>query len=135
MALAYLLTVLSFLFPGYPSMRLSTLSLSIVMAISVGLLALLRTSANDDTPDSSPPARPVSDKPVAAAETPKNPPAIPAEERPFWDSAQQFLDAYARRDAAAIGGLFTEDAEFVDEFGERTQGRAAIQSCARQQMP
>ncbi len=107
-------------------MRLSTLSLSIVMAISVGLLALLRTSADDDTPDSSPPARPVSDKPVAAAETPKNPPAIPAEERPFWDSAQQFLDAYARRDAAAIGGLFTEDAEFVDEFGERTQGRAAI---------
>lgn len=50
----------------------------------------------------------------------------PAEEQPFWDNAQAFVDAYAARDAAAIGELFTEDAEFLDEFGERTTGREAI---------
>ena len=51
---------------------------------------------------------------------------IPAEEQPFWDSAQEFVDAYAKRDAAAIGNMFTEDAEFLDEFGELTEGREAI---------
>ena len=51
---------------------------------------------------------------------------IPPEQKPFWDSAQAFVDAYARRDAAAIGELFTEDAEFYDEFGELTEGRDAI---------
>lgn len=51
---------------------------------------------------------------------------IPEAEQPFHDSAQAFVDAYAERDAEAIGRLFTEDAEFLDEFGERTVGRAAI---------
>ena len=51
---------------------------------------------------------------------------IPAEEKPFWDSAKAFVDAYADRDAKAIGELFTEDAEFFDEFGEATIGREAI---------
>lgn len=51
---------------------------------------------------------------------------IPEEEKPFWDSAQAFLDAYANRDSAAIGEMFTEDAEFLDEFGVRTQGRDNI---------
>jgi uncharacterized protein (TIGR02246 family) len=51
---------------------------------------------------------------------------IPTEEKPFWDSAQSFVDAYAKRDSAAIGLLFTEDAEFYDEFGELTEGRDAI---------
>ena len=36
------------------------------------------------------------------------------------------MDAYAKRDATAIGDLFTEDAEFYDEFGEQTNGRDAI---------
>lgn len=54
--------------------------------------------------------------------------AIPAEEQPFWDSAQAFVDAYAKRDAAAIGNMFTEDAEFLDEFGVLTEGREAISS-------
>jgi len=51
---------------------------------------------------------------------------IHAEEKPLWDAAQSFLDAYAKRDAKAIGQMFTEDAEFYDEFGERTAGRDAI---------
>ncbi len=52
--------------------------------------------------------------------------AIPENEKPFWASAQAFLDAYAKRDANAIGELFTQDAEFFDEFGERTEGRENI---------
>lgn len=49
---------------------------------------------------------------------------IPANEKPFWDSAKQFLNHHARRDAEGLGNLFTEDAEFFDEFGELTQGGA-----------
>lgn len=52
--------------------------------------------------------------------------AVPEEEKPFWDSAQKFIDAYASRDAKAIGMMFTKDAEFRDEFGDRTVGRDAI---------
>ncbi|QDT32212.1 YybH family protein [Thalassoglobus polymorphus] len=51
---------------------------------------------------------------------------VPEEEKPFWESAQKFVDAYANRDAEAIGELFTEDAGFLDELGVRTHGRAAI---------
>lgn len=51
---------------------------------------------------------------------------IPDKEQPFWESAQKFVDAYAERDADAIGELFTEDADFLDELGVRTVGRDAI---------
>lgn len=51
---------------------------------------------------------------------------IPADWKPFWDSAQAFVNSYANRDATAIGEMFTEDAELLDEFGELTEGRAAI---------
>ena len=51
---------------------------------------------------------------------------VAEEHKPFLASAQAFVDAYAKRDAAAIGGMFTTDAEFLDEFGQRTQGREAI---------
>lgn len=51
---------------------------------------------------------------------------IPKQEQPFWDSAQRFLDAYAARDTKALGELFTENAEFLDELGVRSIGREAI---------
>ncbi|MBT6156314.1 MAG: nuclear transport factor 2 family protein [Planctomycetaceae bacterium] len=47
-------------------------------------------------------------------------------EQPFRKKAQAFVDAYAKRDSKAIGELFTEKAEFHDEFGELTVGRDAI---------
>ncbi len=51
---------------------------------------------------------------------------IPEKEKPFRENAQKFVDAYAKRDAEAIGRLFTEDAEFLDELKVRTVGRKAI---------
>ncbi len=51
---------------------------------------------------------------------------IPDDEKPFWESAQKFLDAYALKDAKLIGDLFAEDAEFLDELGVRSEGREAI---------
>ena len=51
---------------------------------------------------------------------------VAEEHKPFLASAQAFVDAYAKRDSAAIGEMFTTDAEFLDEFGELTQGREAI---------
>ena len=40
--------------------------------------------------------------------------------------ADSFLHAYRAKDAAALGALFTENAEIVDDEGEVTRGRAAI---------
>jgi uncharacterized protein (TIGR02246 family) len=75
----------------------------------------------------SPSAPPVQINPQQTGETEAEPAAaIPAEEQPFWDSAKAFVNAYAQRDAEAIGEMFTEDAEFRDEFGERIVGREAI---------
>lgn len=51
---------------------------------------------------------------------------IEVDPAPFEASAQRFLDAYAERNAEAIGLLFTDDAEFLDEFGEETNSREAI---------
>lgn len=45
---------------------------------------------------------------------------------------QAFVDAYAKKDATAIGLLFTEDAEFHNELGEVTSGREAISAIFRQ---
>ena len=49
-------------------------------------------------------------------------------EEPIRTGAQIFVDAYANRDANAIGQLFTEDADFLDETGTRSRGRAAIEA-------
>ena len=51
---------------------------------------------------------------------------IPQHEKPFWESAQVFADAYAKRDANAIGMMFTENAEFLDELGVSSSGRDEI---------
>src|SRR5438552_4006924 len=40
--------------------------------------------------------------------------------------ANSFLTAYRGKDAAALGALFTENAEIVDDQGEVTRGRSAI---------
>ena len=40
--------------------------------------------------------------------------------------ANSFLEAYRARDAKALGALFTENAEIVDDEGEVTRGRPAI---------
>jgi uncharacterized protein (TIGR02246 family) len=60
------------------------------------------------------------------AATPKPPIEVAEEHKPFLASAQAFVDAYAKRDSEAIGNMFTANAEFLDEFGELTQGREAI---------
>lgn len=51
---------------------------------------------------------------------------VAEEHKPFLASAQAFVDAYAKRDSTAIGDMFTANAEFLDEFGQLTQGREAI---------
>ena len=80
----------------------------------IPLIALMAGAAHFQTSESSTENRSKTDS------------SIPAEEKPFWESAQKFLDAYTARDAKALGMMFTDDAEFRDEFGERTVGREAI---------
>lgn len=43
-------------------------------------------------------------------------------------AAQAFADAFNSKDAKALADLFTEKAEFVNIFGMRSRGRAAIES-------
>ncbi|MCA9101372.1 MAG: SgcJ/EcaC family oxidoreductase, partial [Planctomycetales bacterium] len=42
-------------------------------------------------------------------------------------SADAFVEAFNRHDAAAVAQLWTENGEYVDEAGQRYEGRAAIQ--------
>lgn len=80
-----------------------------------------------EAPEESQANPPVQINPLETDNTEAEPAAaIPPEEQPFWDSAKAFVNAYARRDADAIGEMFTEDAEFRDEFGVKTVGREAI---------
>lgn len=51
-----------------------------------------------------------------------------AEEDAIRKTALEFIKAYADADAEAIGQLFTEDAEFVDEQGNVSQGRKQIEN-------
>ena len=43
------------------------------------------------------------------------------------DSAQLFVEAFNRGDAAAIAAMWTADGDYIDELGTRVVGRAAIQ--------
>ncbi|HEY1064957.1 MAG TPA: SgcJ/EcaC family oxidoreductase [Pirellulales bacterium] len=43
-------------------------------------------------------------------------------------SAERFIEAYAKHDAAALGALFTEDAEYVDSSGVVFHGRESIEA-------
>jgi len=95
-------------------MKKSLTTLGLVGTLTCAILVLLQRGA--PTAAEKPSAKP----------TPARTIPVKAKEKPFRASAQAFVDAYAKRDAAAIGKLFTRNAEFLDEFGERTIGREAI---------
>ena len=90
---------------------------------SLALCSVFLTFSHSATGQSAPQAPPIVDTP---AETRNSTIVVADEHKPFLASAQIFVDAYTKRDAAAIGAMFTADAEFLDEFGQRTQGREAI---------
>jgi uncharacterized protein (TIGR02246 family) len=52
----------------------------------------------------------------------------PALQKIVEQSANRFVEAFKRRDAAAIASLFTEAAEYVDASGMIFHGRSAIQA-------
>jgi uncharacterized protein (TIGR02246 family) len=51
----------------------------------------------------------------------------PADERAIRQVAEDFRRAFVAGDAKSVAALYAEDAEIVDEFGDRIQGRATIQ--------
>ncbi len=51
----------------------------------------------------------------------------PEDEKAVRAMAESFTRAFAAGDAKGIAAMFSEDAEFVDEYGERTEGRGSIQ--------
>ncbi len=48
-------------------------------------------------------------------------------EKTIRENAQRFVDAFNKGDAKLVAALWTEDGSYVDETGERTNGREAIQ--------
>lgn len=70
-----------------------------------------------------------------AACPPAAPPAAmgtPEDETAIRAMADQYVAAYAAKDAAALAALVSEDYEDVDPTGRRTQGRAAFQEAVQQ---
>ena len=68
------------------------------------------------------PAQPVAAKPAS--------PAVPeasADEKAVYQTIDAFEKAYNAADAKALAVLFTDDAELVDEDGDVTHGRTAIE--------
>jgi uncharacterized protein (TIGR02246 family) len=51
----------------------------------------------------------------------------PADERAIRRVADNFKRAYDAGDAKSVAALYSDDAEIIDEYGERIQGRAMIQ--------
>jgi uncharacterized protein (TIGR02246 family) len=60
--------------------------------------------------------------PLLAADDP------PAAEKPIRDAIDAFAQAFGKGDAKAVAGLFTENAEAVDDEGESIQGREALEA-------
>lgn len=50
----------------------------------------------------------------------------PQDEAAIRAASQAFATAFEKGDAAAVGALFTDEAEYVEDGGDRIQGRAAI---------
>jgi uncharacterized protein (TIGR02246 family) len=96
--------------------RQSTVLCTLIVALGLGLVMAQTPKASKSTPDTQG-ASPES--PEAGAGEDKDLAAIRA-------VSDAFLDAYRAKDATAIGALFTEKAEIVDDEGEVTQGRPVI---------
>jgi uncharacterized protein (TIGR02246 family) len=110
---------------------------SVLVGTSSGSLSTVR--AQDPTGGSRANRIPgaSSTAPVGAAATPpastraQSKPALsdrPEEEKGIQAIAEVFTRAYNSSDAQAVAALFTDDAEMIDEFGDRIRGRANIQA-------
>jgi len=58
--------------------------------------------------------------------TPENSSAASADKQAIRKSADDFVAAFNRRDAKALASHWTEDGEYINENGQRFQGRASI---------
>lgn len=97
-----------------------------VGAVACGLTIAAVCMAQKDAPagaskTKAAPAQPAKTKPVAAA------PELSADEKAIHQLIDEVEKAYNAADAKAVAALFTEDAELVDEDGNVTHGRAAIE--------
>ena len=95
-------------------------------AVMCGLTIAAVCMAQKDQPaktvkPAAAPAQPAKPQPVAAA------PQVSADEQAIHQLIDDVEKAYNAADAKTLAGLFTEDAELVNEEGDVTHGRAAIE--------
>lgn len=112
---------------------------SVIAGTALLGVAAAMLSAQDKTKKSVPKAPPgktpatASGKAPPKAATKAAPPAVqPARpeadaEKAVRKAADEFVTAYNSRDAKTIAAEFTTDAEFIDELGQVTRGRDAIE--------
>ncbi len=98
-------------------MRMLNMIQSIAVATCVALIAAAQINAQAPRKST---AKPVAKAPAAADVRSAQIDAVKA-------SAQAFADAFNKHDAKAVAALWTEDGEYVDETGQRFEGRAAIE--------
>jgi uncharacterized protein (TIGR02246 family) len=117
---------------GFPIMRTRTTKVAqLTIVIAWGWLGIAASagaqvsSGNRVAP--VPPA--ATQKAEAAPSAPVQGPLTdrPEEEKAIRAVAEAFTGAYNAGDAKAVAALYTEDAEFIDEYGGLIQGRPLIQ--------
>ncbi len=97
-----------------------------VCTVRPPLATAQETGKNSATANARPSAvqneKPSSSSAAAAALTDR-----PDDEKAIRAVGDAFARSFAAADAKAVGALFSEDAELIDENGERVQGRRAIE--------
>jgi uncharacterized protein (TIGR02246 family) len=88
-------------------------------ALAIGLACWIAAPGYAQAPK-KPTARPAAKAPAAADVRAAQVDAVKA-------SAQAFMDAFNKHDAKAVAALWAEDGEYLDEKGQRFEGRAAIE--------
>jgi len=107
-----------------------TITLSGIMFAWVSLGVMATAGAQTETKSGLAPAPAV---PHQTAPTDSRAPAglpgtnRPADEKAIAEVAETFKRAFNVGDAKSVAALFSDDAEIIDEYGERLQGRPTIQ--------
>jgi uncharacterized protein (TIGR02246 family) len=93
------------------------------------LCALASASAQAPLENRPAAAAPAANQGVASGTAPQAPLSDrPEDERAIRALADGFVRAYKAGDSKSLAALYTEDAESIDEHGDRIQGRATIEN-------
>jgi uncharacterized protein (TIGR02246 family) len=94
----------------------------------LGAAAPLRAQAPAGTNPAVPPSPGELRTPTVPATAPATSTVRPEDQQALQSVTQAYVRAYNAGDAHALASLFTDDAEMIDEHGDRLRGRATIET-------